>query len=129
MKSVIIDTDILIDYLRVGLGIFPTLIELQKQHKFELCLSSITVMELFAGKSSKEKQAYLEEFINQFNVIPFDKAIAKFCGEIRRDRKMSIQTSDLLIGTTALWLKAQLATRNQKHFTGIPGLKFFKLPG
>lgn len=128
MKSIVVDTDILIDYLRAGRGPFPALIELQKQHKVELCLSSVTVMELFAGKSSRGKSEYLEEFIGQFKVIPFDKIIAKFCGELRRDLKMSIQTTDLLIGTTALWLNAQLTTGNKKHFTGIPGLKFFNPP-
>lgn len=128
MKNVIIDTNILIDYLRAGRGPFSSLTQLQKQHKIELCLSSITVMELFAGESSRQKSEYLKEFIDQFKIIPFDKNIAKFCGELRRDQKMAIQTADLLIGATTLWLKAQLATRNQKHFTAIPGLKFFNLP-
>lgn len=127
MKSIVVDTNVLIDYLRVERGPFPALIELQKQHKIELCLSSITVMELFAGKSSKEASEYLEEFIGQFKIIPFDKILARFTGELRREKRMAMQTADLIIGATTLWLKAYLATGNQKHFTGIPGLKFFEL--
>lgn len=128
MKRVVIDTDILIDYLRVRKGSFVELIELQKQHKIELYLSSITVMELFAGKSSAEIASYLEAFIEQFNIIPFDKVLARFSGELRRERTLAIQTTDFIIGATTIWLKAQLATRNKKHFQGIPGLIFFDLP-
>lgn len=125
MKNVVVDTDILIDFLRAGRGPFAELIGLQKQRQIELYLSGITVMELFAGKSSAETADNLEKFIGSFKVVPFDKKLARFSGELRRERKFAIQTTDFIIGSTALWLKAQLATRNKKHFAGIPGLKFF----
>ncbi|MBI2310190.1 type II toxin-antitoxin system VapC family toxin [Candidatus Collierbacteria bacterium] len=125
MKKVLVDTDILIDFFRSGRGSFPALIGLQKQRQIELYLSSITVMELFAGKSSAETAVTLEKFIDSFKVVTFDKVLARFSGELRRERKLAIQTSDFIIGATSIWLKVQLATRNKKHFQGIPGLKFF----
>lgn len=127
MKRVVVDTDILIDFLRVKRGSFAQLIAQQKQRKIELYLSSITVMELYAGKSSADILTYLEEFVGQFKIVSFDKVLARFSGELRRERKLSIQTTDFIIGVSALWLKAEVATRNKKHFQGIQGLKFFKL--
>ena len=130
MKKVLIDTDIIIDFLRTNKGSFLSLLELQEQGDFILYISSITVMELFVGTSSQKPDQFkqLKELISSLLVVPFDAKLAQFTGELKRGKKLTILTSDLIIGATSLWLKTQLATRNKKHFAGIPGLKFFHLP-
>jgi predicted nucleic acid-binding protein len=126
MTKIVFDTDILIDYLRINHELFPRLVHLQRAGQAELFLSSISVMELFSGLSSK-KSKNLKTILGICTVIPFDSELAQFAGELKRDRKFpSVPLADYIVGSTALWLKAQLATRNKKHFQGIPGLKFFK---
>lgn len=131
MKKVLIDTDIIIDFLRTNEGLFPTLLELQVQGNLTLYISSVTIMELFVGTSSQKQvqSQQLKELIDSFRVIPLDAKLAQFTGELKRGKKWTILTSDLIIGATALWLNAELVTNNRKHFSVIPGLKFFKLPG
>ena len=128
MKKVVLDTDIIIDFFRAEIGPFSRLIELQNLHAIELYLSSITVMELFTGESSEKNAAQLEEFIEKFRIVTFDKILARFTGELRRGRKLNLHFADFIIGSTTLWLGAELATRNKKHFQEIPGLKFFNSP-
>jgi predicted nucleic acid-binding protein len=125
VKKVVLDTDIIIDFFRAEIGPFSRLIELQNRHAIELYLSSITVMELFTGESSEKNAAQLEEFIEKFRIVTFDKILARFTGELRRGRKLNLHFADFIIGSTTLWLGAELATRNKKHFQEIPGLKFF----
>lgn len=129
MTKVLVDTNILIDYLRAKRGPIVELFQLQEKGHVQLYLSSLTVMELYAGLSSSKIQDELDAVFNACFIIPFDQVIARFAGELKRDKKFrAVPLADFLIGTTALWLEAQLATRNQKHFTGIPGLKFFNSP-
>lgn len=129
MKKVLLDTNILIDYLRAKRGPIVELFQLQEKGHIQLYLSSLTVMELYAGLSSSKMQDELDAVFNACFMIPFDQVIARFAGELKRNKKFqAVPLADFLIGTTALWLKAQLATGNQKHFAGIPGLKFFDLP-
>ena len=106
------------------------LLKLQEQGSFTLYISSITVMELFVGTSSQKPAQFkqLKELISSLRVVPLDTNLAQFTGELKRGKKWTILTSDLIIASTALWLKAHLATRNKKHFAAIPGLKFFTLP-
>ena len=127
MKKVLIDTDIIIDFLRTNKGLFFSLLESQEQGNFILYISSITVMELFVGTSSQKPDQFkhLKELISSLRVVPFDAKLAQFTGELKRGKKWTILTSDLIIAATSLWLKAQLATKNKKHFAAIPGLKFF----
>lgn len=130
MKKILVDTDVIIDFLRTNKGLFLNLLELQEQGSLTLYISSVTVMELFVGTSSQkpDQSQQLKELIDSLRVVPLDARLAQFTGELKRGKKWTILTSDLIVSATALWLKAQLATRNQKHFAGIPGLKFFKIP-
>lgn len=129
MKKILIDTDVIIDFLRTNKGLFLTLLELQEQGNLTLYISSITVMELFVGTSSQKRaqSEQLKELIDSLRVIPLDAKLAQFTGELKRGKKWTILTSDLIIGATALWLNAELVTNNRRHFSVIPGLKFFSL--
>lgn len=126
MVKIVVDTDIIIDFLRNGAGDLPLLLKLQAEEKAELYLSSLTILEIFVGKSSKKRAGEIEAVINSFKIIPVDQFLARVCGEKQRDHCLSITLSDLIIGLTAVFLNAVIATRNKKHFQKIPGLKFFK---
>ena len=125
VTKILLDSDILIDYLRIKTGPLPSFLDLQKNGEAKLFISAVSIMEIFTGKSAGEIADELESFITSFQVVSFDKEIARFAGEIERNHKLKLPVSDFIIGVTSLRLKAQLATRNKKHFQGIPGLKFF----
>ncbi|MBI4008722.1 PIN domain-containing protein [Candidatus Roizmanbacteria bacterium] len=126
MVKVLIDTDIIIDFLRTKKGLLLDLYRLQSEEKLELYISSITALELFSGISSKKLKLTLLELISTLKVVGITLDLAVFAGELKRDLQSSIPFADLLIGASALYIRAQLATHNQKHFKGIPKLKFVK---
>ena len=126
MTKVLVDTDVIIDYLRINRGPMAQLVLIQSNGEIEMHLASISVMELYAGLSSIKFAEKIELLVNLCTVVPFDATVARFAGKLKRDKKFpTVPVTDYLIGSTALWLKAELATGNKKHFAGIPGLKFF----
>lgn len=126
MEQIVVDTNIIIDFLRLGKGYFEELVHLQEAGQVELIISSVTVFELFSGQSSKKTEEVLTEMITKIKVVPFDGAVAKLAGELNRDGNFFSGLADLIVGATALYSEAKLATNNQKHFCGLPGLRFFK---
>ncbi|OGK25606.1 hypothetical protein A2954_01245 [Candidatus Roizmanbacteria bacterium RIFCSPLOWO2_01_FULL_37_12] len=127
MVRVLIDTDIIIDYLRTREGLLPELLELQVQKKLDIYISTVTIMELFSGKSSKEKEINLMELISVLKIVELKLELSKFTGELKRDYNLSTMSfADLFIAACALFVNAKLATRNRKHFQGIPKLKFYR---
>ena len=127
MEKVVVDSDIIIDYLRTSKGRLPDLLSLQEQGKIEIYVSSMTVFELFAGSFSKKDESKISELVAGFKVVAFDENLAKFAGELTRDWKLSLPLADFVIASTAVFIEAQVVTRNKDHFKGIPKLKFFTL--
>jgi hypothetical protein len=113
-KRVLIDTDVLIDYLRGQAEAVSYLESLTEP----LLISAITVAELFAGVREGTERVALEQFVSAFNVIPIDDAIAANGGLIRRDYRKShgVGLADAIIASTAEFTKADLVTLNKKHF-------------
>jgi predicted nucleic acid-binding protein len=125
MEKVVADTDIIIDFLRTNKGLLPKLRKLQEEGVLEIYISSITVMELFAGEMKSTQRKMLDELLVYFKVISFDDDIARFAGREKKGKKLQIQLSDFIIGITSIYLQTTLATRNKEHFRGIPKIKFF----
>lgn len=124
MTRVLIDTNIIIDYLRAGVETLTELMALQLENKIELYLSSMSILELFSGTSSKIGSDSILSLIDALTIVPLSAELAKFAGEIRREHNLSIAVSDLVIAASALSVGARLATRNKRHFRGIPKLRF-----
>ncbi len=107
------------------------------QRETEFFLSAITVMELEHGwyrADSAERAAgrrrYLDEIFAIIPVEPFTRQMGTLAARINAEARKaghSIDTADLLIGTTALHLGYSLATRNVRHFEMVPGLKVVSL--
>lgn len=119
-KRLLIDTDVLIDYLR---GI-PSAIDYLEARDEPQALSAITVAELYAGVRDGEERKALAAFIGAFEIIPLDLAIAQKGGLLRRDYGKSHGTglADALIAATAEQQQAVLVTLNKKHFPMLPDL-------
>src|SRR5262245_44416855 len=112
----LVDTDVLVDYLR---GVEQAVKFLQKAMKSSLCaLSTITIAELYVGVREGKERVILDQFIQEFHVVVIDEHIAQQGGLYRRDfgKNHGVGLADALIAATAHMLDAKLVTLNKKHY-------------
>lgn len=110
VADILVDTDIFIDHLRGA-------VELQAG-RHRLHYSVITRAELLAGTAGTDLAARL---LAPFREVPVDRAIAERAGRIRRES--ALRMADALIAATALEHGLGLATRNNRHFEPVHGLR------
>ncbi|MBM4081390.1 MAG: type II toxin-antitoxin system VapC family toxin [Planctomycetes bacterium] len=113
-ERVLLDADVLIDYLRD----VPEAVAYLESLEGVLLVSVITVAELYAGVRDGQERAKLDAFINAFDIVMLDREMAIKGGLYRRDYAKSHDTglADALIAATAEARKARLVTLNKKHF-------------
>ena len=113
-KAIMIDTDILIDFLR---GYEEAASYLKARSK-EIVLSAVVVAELYAGVKDDRERAELDEFVALFPVLSVTSEIAKAGGLYKREYHLShgVGLADALIAATAVAHKADLKTFNIKHY-------------
>lgn len=113
-ERLLIDTDVLIDYLRDKAGAVSYLESLMEP----LLISVITVAELYAGVREGAERTKLEEFIRAFEIVPVSREISIKVGLYRRDhiKSHNVGLADALIAATAEIQPAKLVTLNSKHF-------------
>ena len=111
--NLLIDTDILIDYLRD----YQPAVEWLEALTVDLKLSAINVAEIYSGMRESERPK-IETLLECFTIIPLDAALAESGGLLRRDFGKSHGTglADAIIAATVQKLGCSLATLNKKHF-------------
>jgi predicted nucleic acid-binding protein len=119
-QRLLIDTDVLIDYLRDKAEAVAYLENLNEM----LLISVITVAELYAGVRDGAERTKLDEFITAFEIVPLDREISVKGGLFRRDymKSHNVGLADALIAATAEVHQANLVTHNSKHFPMISGV-------
>jgi tRNA(fMet)-specific endonuclease VapC len=68
----------------------------------------------------------LIELLKDVTILPFDKAVAEYSGNLRAslmDKGVNVPLIDLLIASTALFHNYTLVTHNVKHYSLIPSLR------
>jgi hypothetical protein len=110
----LLDTDVLVDYLR---GRVEAAAYLEARTE-ALLISAITVAELYAGVREGEESRRLAQFLGAFEIIPLNAEIARQGGLYRRDYGPSrgVGLADALIAATATHHQARLVTLNARHF-------------
>jgi predicted nucleic acid-binding protein len=78
--ALLIDTDILIDYLRD----YPPAVDWLEALMVDLNLSAINVAEIYSGMRDSERRK-IETLLECFTIIPLDAALAETGGLLRRD--------------------------------------------
>ncbi len=113
-KSLLIDTDILIDYLR-GKQQAISFLESSEQN---LVLSSINVAELYSVVGKGEEEKNLKIFLQAFEIIPVTNEIAVKGGFYRRDflKSHGIGLADSIVAATAELFHFELVTLNENHY-------------
>ncbi len=129
MENILIDTDIVIDYLRARDKASTHLIHLLKQEQVEISVSSVTEFELYLGARSNRHVKDLEMLFNEVDVLPFDFGCGKIAAGIWNDllrKHQHAEIKDIFIASIAIHNDIQLCTLNLKHFSAIPGIKIWK---
>jgi predicted nucleic acid-binding protein len=103
----------------------------------DVALSAVTASELLHGlyrartaAQRHRRQAFVEGLLAQLPVIPFDLTVARVHASLWADlseRGVAIGERDLMIGATAIAKDYSIATRDERSFPKIPGLKVQRL--
>ena len=101
-----------------------------KAHDGQLCISSITLMELIYGAEKSAAIARnlrdIEGFAARLEVLPYDNAAAAHTGQLRAELKKTgrpIGPYDEMIAGHARALGLILVTNNTRQFEQVPGLR------
>ena len=124
--KLVIDTSVLIDYLR-GTSFGKQLFDEVEKQDSELFIPTIVIFELFSGASSKNLlvKTKIINFIQHFKRIELTETIAISAGELYRQTGKQIGPQDYIIAASALEIGATVLTLNKKHFEQIPGLAIY----
>lgn len=116
----LVDTDVLIDYLR-GL---KEAVEFLEKHVDALQVSAVTVAELYQGVREGQERTKLATTLSALTVLPLTEEIAEEAGILRRDHRAATGCglADCMIAATASRHGLELATLNAKHFAMLEGV-------
>lgn len=119
-RSVLVDTDVLVDFLR-GHG---KAVAFVNEHADRIILSSIVVAELYARVKGDEEQAALDRFVSLFRVVSVSAEIAKAGGICKKDygKSHGVGLADAILYATAEAENAELKTLNTKNYPMIKDL-------
>ena len=114
----LIDTDVLVEYLRGR----SEVVEYLEGLTSDLYISVISVAELFAGVRDDEEEKFLKQLLLAFAILPVTEKTARLGGLYRRDYGGSHGTglADALIAATSEENGADLVTFNRRHFPMVP---------
>jgi tRNA(fMet)-specific endonuclease VapC len=109
----------------------------QKVGDVAAALCVITAAELIHGiyraetaERRERRRAFLDDLKSAVPVFPITQSTAELIGKIGAESSITgvtIPFDDLLIGARALERGYAVATRNQRHFRLIPGMKLIPL--
>jgi len=128
MGKLILDTDVLIDFLREDPKITKKIGTLNE--RYELGTTDINAFELYKGayksKHKKKNLASVKGILNTLFLISTNEDSMEVAAEILVDlekRGKPIDIRDLFIGSICLVNSFDLFTGNKKHFENMEGLK------
>ena len=112
--KLLIDTDVLIDYLKER----EEAVHFLESQQISMFISVISVGELYAGVKDGKERHILDDFIEYFQVAPLNLEIAVKGGLFRRNfgKSHGVGLADAMIAATAESENATVVTLNQKHF-------------
>ncbi|NOY15289.1 MAG: type II toxin-antitoxin system VapC family toxin [bacterium] len=126
---VILDTNIIIDYLRrkKSASILEKLV--QRYPAKDLAISVISIQELYEGQSTKDKskEQLMIATLAPLQILSYTYEIAQLAGKIARDLPRPIELADAAIAATAIMNNDSLLTLNLKDYNHIPNLILFDI--
>ena len=123
MKSLLLDTDVCIDYLKRQKTPGSALVMEAIDGTMQAYCSVITEAELLGGCRTPRERGEVTALLGAFTVVAATREEAVLAGEFRlRFRQTGLGLGDAFIAATAIRYGLPLLTRNIRHFQGIPGL-------
>ena len=114
MKNILIDTDLLIDFLRGKEAVRKFFLSVAEENT--LYCSVITVAEIYAGMRDEEKEK-TDDLLDSLNIVEMNRAIAEKAGRYKYQiRRQTLELDDCIIASSAFYTKALLVTGNGKHY-------------
>jgi tRNA(fMet)-specific endonuclease VapC len=114
MKNILVDTDILIDFLRGKIKAREFLLAVSEESA--LYCSVITVAEVYAGMREEEKEK-TDNLLDSLNIVEINRIIAEKAGRYKYEIKhQKLELNDCMIAASAFYITARLATGNGKHY-------------
>ena len=119
-KRLLLDTDVLIDFLRGQ----SQAVQLLEDTDCEFHVSAVSVAELYVGVRDGREREVLDQLVGVLRTIEISTEIAQQAGLWRREYGKSHGTGilDALIAACADALQIPLATLNVKHFPMLPNV-------
>ncbi|MGC1208179.1 MAG: type II toxin-antitoxin system VapC family toxin [Ornithinimicrobium sp.] len=121
--SFVVDTSVLIDYLRGHLGAADALESARRGDR--LIASEMTRVEVLAGMRGGEERL-TRALLSALEWRILDEETSEVAGELGRrwlPSHHTIDGADLVIAATTIVASARLLTRNVKHFPMFDGLR------
>jgi predicted nucleic acid-binding protein len=114
VSGVLVDTNVLIDYLRD----IPQAAKYLETSPGHMSISALTVAELHAGARDDAERQRLRTFTAAFDVISADSQICEMGGDFRSKYAPShgVDLIDGVIAATAVIRELTFVTLNKKHF-------------
>lgn len=125
MEKILIDTDIVIDFLRgyeLRTKLFFSKINIQE---IKGCISLISIIELNAEieEENNQQEIDLKKLLSFLEILPVDFDLGKRAGLLRKKNNLSI--ADSIVAATSIRFKIRLFTFNTKHFIRVPELSLY----
>jgi tRNA(fMet)-specific endonuclease VapC len=127
MLEFMLDTNICIYVMN---GRLPELSGRFSERSRQLCISTMTLAELYYGAEKSARRAanlaVIEQFVTRLAVLPFSASAAAHFGQIRAHLERSgrlASSPDILIGAHARSEGLILVTNNRREFDRMPGLR------
>lgn len=118
MRKLLLDTSILVDYLRNR----PAAVAYVEATAEAQLLSAVVVAELYGGVRDGAERVALDTLVAAYVVLPITSSLAVEGGLLWRQYRAShgVGFADALLAATALAHNATLVTLNAKHFPMLP---------
>ena len=102
--KIVVDTSILIDYLRGGKTGIQFIEKVEGDDELELFLPTIVIFELFSGQSTKSSIVVnkILNLLKFFQRIELTEDIARAAGQLFRDTKKTLQVPDCIIAASSV---------------------------
>lgn len=123
-SNILIDTSIIIDYLRKQNKKSTEFWRLINQ--YECAISTVTLYELYSGVRNDKQKDEVALITSFLTILSFDATQAKEASKIFKTLKQEnklIEFRDIFIASCAICKNIPLATLNKKHFERIENIE------
>lgn len=122
-ETIIVDTTVIVQYLKTGKGVLPIAYE-----KYNMVISSATYTELLASRTFEDAnlEKEVKDFVDKyFTVIDINKEISDAAAKVIRSTEVSLAVS--YVSAAALNKGYAILTEDKRSFSGVNGLNFVEL--